>query len=248
MLALEPLVWYDPSDATTITQADGLVSRMEDKSGNGHDQIQATSGNRPGWGQTQNGLSVLGGAVNASVWMQASESAASAFNALHNGTKVLIAGVFNPGVLNTGKNGWFGNGDRNNAVNGIAVQSETGATRFDSRTAASFQTFAETPPPNPFTYAAINVATIMLDLSNATAASRYKCAGNDNALTGSNASTAAVSTADAGNSLYIMRTLGGNTCAPDARFGEFIIVTGANATEENRIALRDYLNDKWAVY
>jgi len=54
------VVWYDPSDAASITSSGGAVSQLNDKSGNGRHLTQATSGFRPTTGtRTQNGLNVL---------------------------------------------------------------------------------------------------------------------------------------------------------------------------------------------
>ncbi len=41
------LLWYDPSDSTTVTASSGLVSNLADKSGNGHDVSQAVESLKP---------------------------------------------------------------------------------------------------------------------------------------------------------------------------------------------------------
>ena len=53
------LAWYDPSDATTITDTGGLVDQLDDKSGNGAHLTQSSAA-RPTTGtRTQNSLNVL---------------------------------------------------------------------------------------------------------------------------------------------------------------------------------------------
>ena len=54
-------IWLDFSDSTTITK-DGSdrVSKVDDKSGNGYDYVQATGGQQPSWvSGDKNGLDVL---------------------------------------------------------------------------------------------------------------------------------------------------------------------------------------------
>ena len=51
--------WYDPTDASSISESGGLVSTLGDKSGNGH-SLDATGGERPETGVlTINGLNAL---------------------------------------------------------------------------------------------------------------------------------------------------------------------------------------------
>lgn len=53
-------LWLDPSDAASITQSGGLVSQINDKSGNGFHMVQATGPAQPTTGtRTINGLNVL---------------------------------------------------------------------------------------------------------------------------------------------------------------------------------------------
>lgn len=43
------VAWYDPTDATTITQAGGFVSQINDKSSNGYHLAQGTGANQPAY-------------------------------------------------------------------------------------------------------------------------------------------------------------------------------------------------------
>ncbi len=59
-LTLSPAVWYDASDATSITLNGSNVSQWNDKSGNGRHAVQATAGNQPLYTIAgQNGLNVV---------------------------------------------------------------------------------------------------------------------------------------------------------------------------------------------
>jgi hypothetical protein len=59
-LSLNPVVWLDAADTSTITESSGFVSQWDDKSGNGYDVVQATGANQPATGSaTINGLNVL---------------------------------------------------------------------------------------------------------------------------------------------------------------------------------------------
>ena len=40
-------LWYDPSDAATITESGGAVSQVDDKSGNDYHATQATGASQP---------------------------------------------------------------------------------------------------------------------------------------------------------------------------------------------------------
>jgi hypothetical protein len=44
-----PILWLDAEDVASITENGGAVSEWADKSGNGHDYVQATANNQPQW-------------------------------------------------------------------------------------------------------------------------------------------------------------------------------------------------------
>lgn len=95
------------------------------------------------------------------------------------------------------------------------------------------------------------VSTVLADPSNSTAASRSFIATDSQSTVGNNAKTGSASSLDpnyifcVGSSSYTSTDQGGGFYGWIA---ELVIVTGANATEANRVLLRDYLNTKWAVY
>jgi hypothetical protein len=59
-LSLNPALWFDAADTTTITESSGSVSQWNDKSGNGKNVVQANGAAQPTTGTTtQNGLNVI---------------------------------------------------------------------------------------------------------------------------------------------------------------------------------------------
>ncbi|HOO82205.1 MAG TPA: hypothetical protein PK513_06860 [Alphaproteobacteria bacterium] len=59
-LNLSPVLWFDASDVSTITQSAGAVSQWDDKSGNNYHVTQGTATNQPTTGtRTLNSLNVL---------------------------------------------------------------------------------------------------------------------------------------------------------------------------------------------
>jgi hypothetical protein len=59
-LSLNPYLWLDASDTSTITESGGAVSQWNDKSGNGYTFTQGTGAAQPKTGtRTKNGLNVL---------------------------------------------------------------------------------------------------------------------------------------------------------------------------------------------
>lgn len=46
-LQYSPALWFDASDASTISESGGAVSQWDDKSGNGRDAVQASGGAQP---------------------------------------------------------------------------------------------------------------------------------------------------------------------------------------------------------
>lgn len=60
VLPFVPFAWYDPSDTSTITESDGSISQISDKSGNGYHLTQDTTSLQPKTGTaTINGLNVI---------------------------------------------------------------------------------------------------------------------------------------------------------------------------------------------
>lgn len=62
--------WYDPADASTITEVSGSVSQWNDKSGRNNHAVQGVFNSQPRTGLTINGLNVLFGSSSpGETWM-----------------------------------------------------------------------------------------------------------------------------------------------------------------------------------
>jgi hypothetical protein len=87
-------LWLDAADAATVTESSGLVSQVNDKSGNGRN-FTASGGARPTYSANAlNGKAVFtfGGAASLT-----SASAASTWNFLHNTNGSTVAAVWKAG-------------------------------------------------------------------------------------------------------------------------------------------------------
>jgi hypothetical protein len=232
-------LWLDASDTNTITAAGGSVSQWNNKGSLGN-FTQASGAVQPTTGATTlNGRNVIDfagdylTAVNTNEW-----------KFLHDGTKYTMALVAkasgsNRGVLGNNK------GSSNNVglywfVSGTTSIEHAvypgGATIVISNTASSVLTDA--------TY---SIQSLLADPSNGTAANRSELFVNAGTAAKNNTSTAAVSSANPSFALQI-GALGDDLLPLTGSIAEIVIVSGTNATETNRVALRNYLNAKWAVY
>lgn len=255
-LDLSPQAWYDASDTSTITQSGGAVSQWNDKSGNGRHVTQATAARQPGTGAvTQNGLNVL--TFDGGDWMSAATAADWKF--LHDGTDYIVAAAvqwgtvsnpdalyvlaatFESSLLIVGS--WFGFDDRPTRIMRLRHVVANG-----SGTASAFNETAD----NATSANAFKVFSLLADPNNGTAASRSSLFDNGGAASSNNTQTAAVSSSNPQFPLTIGVLPNPNVASQFGylvgRVGEIVFVSGANATEANRVALRDYLNAKWAVY
>lgn len=92
--------WWDASDASTVTLDSGRVSAWADKSGNGRNATNSTSGTtQPSYSATQNGLNVISFAAASSQKLTVPNSTAM-FNFIHNGTPSIIFAVCTFGTSN----------------------------------------------------------------------------------------------------------------------------------------------------
>ena len=81
-LSLSPSLWFDASNASSITSSSGLVSQWNDLSGNGRHLTQGTSANQPTTGvTTQNGLNVIN--YNGSTSGMATATSVANFTMVH---------------------------------------------------------------------------------------------------------------------------------------------------------------------
>lgn len=245
-LELSPELWLDASALSSITHSSGSVSQWDDLSGNGRHVAQSTAANQPTTGtRTQNGLNVLDfDGTNDSL---ISSAAASTWSFLHNGTDYVIAAVISRDIAGVG---------------GHVLATATTATgiglllRFLDTNNISHIVNNNNPPPSTVisnnvsagTGTTARVLTLVANPTAATQAGKSGIAFEGASLGRNNIGTQTVDTTNApGSSL----TIGNRQTNPGPLNGiiaEIVIVSGANATEANRVKLRDYLNTKWAVY
>jgi hypothetical protein len=253
-LSLSPSIWLDAADTATITQSLGKVSQWNDKSGNGRNVTQATSAAQPGTGAvTQNGKNVL--TFDGNDLMQA--ATASTWNVLHDGTDYIIAAAvqygtsLNPNALyvlcatyssdNAFRGTWTGYDDRSTASRDNQIRHSVSNGTATPPVLNSSSNGAVTP--NTFT-----VHTVLANPDAATVSTRSSLFVNSGSAIANNSSTGTPSASNAQDPLTIGFLPNGAIGYLIGRIGEIIIVSGANATEANRVALRNYLNTKWAVY
>ena len=244
-LSLQPKLWLDASDTTTITDSGGAVSEWRDKSGNGYAFTQATGGAQPTTGTTtQNGLNVLafdGGDLLAST------AAASEWKFLHDGTDALFGIVFKRNVAGAGHT-LFATGAVVSTVNqtGLMVRA-LGTNNYSVVGVAAAGTTITNATAALGTSTVARAITTRLALSNAAAAPRVTLQIDGSVAVTPNATTGTPSTADP----YGTLSIGALSTAAQYLNGfiaEIVMVTGSAVNETNRTVLHDYLNRKWAVY
>lgn len=251
-LDLSPALWLDASDTSTITASSGAVSEWRDKSANARHFSQATDVRQPTTGSaTQNGRNVISFSApttsTACTWLQ--NGTASNFTFLHDGTDHIVAIV---AKVTNSQGMYYGNMQRNSGNRGALLYKNTTTINHAIQNGNSFDAPVVNAPTNSIDTNA-NVITVLADPDNGTAANRSAININTTSAYQNNTSTAAVSTA-APSFLFTIGAARSNSGAGDVSFGmtgfiaELVFVTGTNATEANRVRLRDYLNDKWAVY
>jgi hypothetical protein len=253
---LNPILWLDAADASTITQSSGSVSQWNNKGSLGN-FTQASGALQPTTNaSTLNGKNVIDfnadylSGVNQNEWKP-----------LHDGTKHFISMVLKPGAV-ANPNVFYGilsNQSGNSNQIGMSFFWDDRASvprneRFDqivaNGNADQYQSEALSPdnalPANTF-----SIYHSLTDPTNATLLNRIQSYRNNLAkiVTTAPAANVALSPSSSNpvNPLYI-GVLASNSGTFVGSIAELIIVSGANATDENRELVRDYLNEKWAVY
>lgn len=267
---ISPHTWIDFSDSATLFDAttggnvvtNGVgIARAEDKSGNGRNFTQATSGNRPTWrSNRQNGIGAAefdGGdsltSISArSVWTFLHNSQNTLFFVNKNGTST------NPGALL----GWLGNnGNTSNNIGVVYGYDDRGILTgfedaFSSLCAAgggnsSFGSvnFAGnaivTEFRNVITPNAFGVFCVRADPANATPANRVKLSVNGGSLVGNNERSASTSTSDSTFDLQI-GTQGNSTARFLGDYSELLIFNSLLSTTNQQL-VEGYLAWKWGT-
>jgi hypothetical protein len=246
--ALSPVLWLDASDTSTITESSGAVSQWNNKGTLGN-FTQATGALQPTTGATTlNGLNVMDFAADYLTAANTNE-----WKFLHDGTKYVIAVAWRAGT-NADPNalyGLLGSGSTSNIFSGVDIfyDDRASASRNDMiahNVRNGSTTTVDNRSNNIFAANTFAVTTIVGDPGNGTAANRSEIYRNTGTALKENTSSASPSTSNPSFALQIGAT-GGNNFPLTGSVGEIVIVSGANATETNRVLLRDYLTSKWAV-
>lgn len=247
---LSPKLWLDAADASTITSSGSpaKVSQWDDKSANGFHVVQATGAAQPTTGATtQNGFNVLdfdGGDT-------LTNSTANNFLFTVDGSSYLVAAVWKAGTTDDPNAGYT-------LIGSSGTSAQTGVLlAFDDRSSASrnnnmFHNVYNAGQTQPVSNVAGNsshpantptVVTLLADPDNATGATRSAIFVGTGGGFRNNTATAAVA-----SSISNTFAVGGTYFSSLVGWiAEIIIVEGAEATEANRLLLRDYLIAKWGL-
>jgi hypothetical protein len=240
-------LWLDAADASTITESSGSVSQWNNKGLLGN--FTSSGAAQPTTGaSTLNGLNVLDFASDYFTAANANE-----WKFLHDGTKYIVAVVVKFGI---GSNpdiiyGVFGSCN-DFAEHGIifAYDDRSGLSRNNTY----LMVVANAASPSPVSIASqnriipnvFNVITFICDPSNGTANNRHEFFINGTTGFKGNTGTGTPSSSNPTRTFQV-GAIGSNGSPLTGSIGEIIVATGADATEENRVSLRDYLTNKWNV-
>ena len=246
-LALQPRLWLDASDLTTITESGGAVSEWRDKSGNGYAFTQATSTAQPTTGTTtQNGLNVI--SFDGVDDFMVSTAAASEWKFLHDGTEYLFGAVVRRSVA--GVQGFFYS--TQNLVGGIQ---QIGA-RVVFNVLNNWGTVVYNASNQNIIVATTSLGTattVPRVISGriapaAIAVSRATTQLDGDQPTTNNTQTGTLSTANPYATLHLGVQATATTQFLGGFIAELVFVTGSAATNQGRQILHNYLNAKWSVY
>ncbi len=244
-------MWYDAADTSTISVSGTAVTQWNNKGASGVNLTQGTAANRPTSGTTTlNGRNVIsydGGDVLLG-------TTPADWKFLHDGTNYVLGFVAKAATVADPENDLqlLSNIRRADAGQiGRSIQHESRSTNVDmlrtyvaNGTGSFFVINQEAnnvwDSDNPVVY------TELTDPDNATAANRMYSYFGTGAAIQNNTQTNAVSTSNPGLNMGIGATdqaLQGIT----GYIAELVIIRGTDATETNRVALRDYLKLKWGL-
>jgi hypothetical protein len=229
--------WYDASDAATITSMSNLVSQWNDKSANGKNLVQASSGSQPSTGlSTQNGRNLIQFADSKFI----QGSAPADYWAPFSSQKTLIGLACIP---ETNNGNLMSTNNKGTDISGFQIALLD--TNVNRMLVASSSAYVVINAGNNRITNRTNFAvfTYVTDPANGTAANRSEVYENNSTAYKNNTFTASPdSTVD--RPLLIGMT---DSNGVSTKIGEIVMITGADATEENRLLLNSYLQAKWGV-
>jgi len=245
-------VWYDAADTTTISLSGSAVTQWNDKGSAGLNLTQGTAANRPASGlNTLNSKNIINFDGNDVL----TNSTLASWKFLHDGTTTLIGLVVKVSTAADPDNDIqvLSNIRRADAsVAGRNLQAESRGATVDRLRAyianASGSTYSVNQDSADGVWDHDNavVYTEIADPDNGTAADRMKSYFGTGSAIATNTSSSAVSAANPTYSFSVGATdqaIQGVT----GYIAELVIIQGAEATETNRVLLRDYLKTKWGL-
>jgi hypothetical protein len=247
---IQTALWLDAADAATVNQSGGLVSQVNDKSGNGR-TFTASGGARPTYtANALNGKAEL--TFGGSQWLTSS-SAASTWSFLHNATGSSVFGMWKPGTTSdpnavygfagtcagsSSNVGVFLSYDdrvsisRNNKLN-VFVSNNAGGTPIDAPSADNFVT------PNAYQ----TVGYVLNPSASASTRSSIRVNGG----TASETNTQTATPTDVAPTFTLQIGALGNNVAPlTGGLTELVIVSGIASTD-TRQRIEGYLAWKWGL-
>ena len=243
-------LWLDAEDASTITHSGGAVSQWNNKGTLGN-FTQATGALQPTTNATTlNGRNIIDFNQDSLVAVTQNE-----WKFLHDGTKYFVCAVAkttdtdNPGIfvaLYGSYNGASGEIGAHMGYNDVSPANDEFQVVIGAGVSGSL--VVANRPSNSLTSNTFAVVGTLADPSNATVNDRAKLFVDDAAIT-PNVVLANVGPSSS-NPTRALRigALGNDLSGIRGSIAEMVIVSGANATDGNRIIVRDYLNEKWGIY
>jgi len=229
--------WYDASDTATITSSSNLVSQWNDKSANAKNLVQASSGNQPSTGlSTQNGRNLIQFADSKA--LQATGTAG--YWAPFSSQKTLIAIACIP---ETNNGNFLSTNSKASDISGFEIEwQDTNQAKMLVASSGAYVVINQQNGTitNRSSFA---VFTYVTDPANGTAANRSEVYENNSTATKANTQTASPDTTVSSSLLMGMT----DSTGVSTKVGEIVMVTGADATEDNRLLLKTYLMAKWGI-
>lgn len=246
--------WYDAADTATISVSGNAVTQWNDKSANAYNVTQATGAKQPQSGTTTlNGKNVI--AFDGGDRLVAASAANWKF--LHDGTNSLVGMVIKFSSVS----------DPNQLITAMSTEDAADTTKIgasfnlEDRVAAGLnnanrcavvkgtggQFVVLQDNNNAITPNSATVITHLIDADNATAADRWATFVGTGSALKANTQTNAVSTSNPSYALNIGWNQGEIYNGVSGYIAEVVIASGADATEANRVLLRDYLSTKWGL-